>query len=163
MIRLAVLAILLTAGRCFGQHSNGYLFAGPVGVANSIYTRWAGTLVHVGGGAEKSIGEHVTIGGEAGALFPRSELGRAAALFSINPAVYLRRGSPRLDPFVTGGVGVLTSGGASFLWNIGGGVNYWVGRHVGVRLELRDNVWPAEGINMHLVGVRFGIAFRGGS
>jgi hypothetical protein len=160
MIRFAALAVLLTAGTCFGQHSSGYLFGGPVGISNSIYTRWQGTMFHVGGGAEKGIGQHFTIGGEAGALMPRAEFGRAAALLSVNPAFYFRSGRPRVDPFVTGGAGVLTSGGAAFLWNIGGGLNYWIGRHVGVRAELRDNIWPAEGINIHLVGVRFGIAFR---
>jgi hypothetical protein len=160
MIRFTALAVLLAAGTCYGQHSNGYLFGGPVGISNSIYTRWQGTMIHVGGGAEKSIGQHFTIGGEAGALFPTAKFGRAAALLSVNPAVYFRPGQQRFDPFVTGGVGVLSSGGAAFLWNIGGGLNYWIGRHVGVRAEVRDNIWTAEGTNMHLVGVRFGIAFR---
>jgi hypothetical protein len=160
MIRFTALAVLLTAGTCFGQHSTGYLFAGPVGISNSIYTRWQGTMVHVGGGGENSIGEHFTIGGEAGALFPSTEFGRPAALLSVNPAVYFRGGRQRIDPFITGGAGVLTSGGAAFLWNIGGGLNYWIGRHFGIRAELRNNIWPAEGINMHLVGARFGIAFR---
>jgi hypothetical protein len=162
MIRLTGVLLLMAAGTSFAQHSSGYLFAGPVGVANSFYTNWQGTLVNVGGGGEKGIGQHFAIGGEAGALIPTQQFGSAVALLSVNPAVYFRPGRPRLDPYVAGGVGVLTRGGSAFVWNIGGGVNYWFSNHVGLRIDVRDHIWPTEGTNLHLAGVRFGLAFRGG-
>jgi hypothetical protein len=42
------------------------------------------------------------------------------------------------------------------LVNVGGGLNYWFGNGMALRLEVRDR-FDAEGV--HLLGVRVGITF----
>jgi hypothetical protein len=42
------------------------------------------------------------------------------------------------------------------LWNVGGGVDWWLGRHAGVRLEVRDQLFAAP----VFLGFRFGVVFH---
>ena len=49
--------------------------------------------------------------------------------------------------------------GRGNLFHFGGGVNYWAARHVGVRAELRDQVFSNDG-TLHYWGFRLGVAFR---
>jgi hypothetical protein len=51
--------------------------------------------------------------------------------------------------------------GAAGAVHYGGGLNYWVGRRIGLRFEFRHHLWsPEGGETVHLIGFRIGVAFR---
>lgn len=67
----------------------------------------------------------------------------------------------RSDPFVDGGLSVLFGRGSGVAVHYGAGLNYWVRRRIGLRLEFRHHLWsPEAGEAIHLVGFRIGLAFR---
>lgn len=114
----------------------GYAFGGPVGVSN-VGIRDSTTAWHVGGG-----GEILIRGGPLNHSYHFGGPNRAT------------RG---MRPFVTGGFSFLLDADVPMpLWNVGGGVDWWLGRHAGVRLEGRDQLWAAPA----LLGFRFGVVFR---
>jgi hypothetical protein len=161
-MRKAILMLAVMSSACWAQHGGGYVFAGPATFTNSIYTFWEGSRAHVGVGGEAGLGQHVTLGGEVGALLGTGRYSRSAALLSANPAVYFIPASraPKLDPFVTGGFTVLVRSGVEPMWNVGGGATYWFQRRLGVRFEVRDHIWMRESVSMHLVSFRVGLGFR---
>jgi hypothetical protein len=52
----------------------------------------------------------------------------------------------------------VASGGSATL-HIGGGINYWFKKRVGLRFEIRDHVFPQDGA-AHLLNGRVGLTFR---
>jgi hypothetical protein len=149
----------------------GYAFGGPVGVSN-MGIRDSTTAWHVGGGGEILIRGGLSFGGELGSFyFPSVETtsgcchqSRTAAvqagLFSLNHSYHFggpNRATRGMRPFVTGGFSFLLDADVAMpLWNVGGGMDWWLGRHAGVRLEVRDQLWAAPA----LLGFRFGVVFR---
>jgi hypothetical protein len=65
----------------------------------------------------------------------------------------------RVEPFVTGGYTLFFRWGAANGFNFGGGVNYWLKDHIGLRFEVRDTVWTSGGL-IHYLGFRIGVTFR---
>ncbi len=169
MKKLAMLCCLalLTPAVVLGQENepkrtgHGYVFVAP-GAATSFDCRSCtfGTL-HFGGGGEATFYKGLGIGAELGYLVPIENMSSGLGLASIN-AVYIFRskGKAKLEPFLTGG-GTLgfASGGAFGGINFGGGVQYWMRKRVGLRIEFRDHV-PTESYSSHLFEGRVGFAFR---
>jgi len=144
------------------QHSQGYLFAGPLTTAGSIYTYWGGNYVNLGGGGEAALGRSFTLGGEvAGLISTRERFARNAAVLTVGPAChFVSRSARKLDPFVAGGFSLLVSRGVQPALAIGAGANYWFQERLGLRLEFRDHIWASEGATIQFYGARFGLAFR---
>jgi hypothetical protein len=42
----------------------------------------------------------------------------------------------------------------------GGGINWWFKERLGLRLELRDNIWPRGDTIYHIAAFRVGLMFR---
>jgi hypothetical protein len=158
MLLFAALAVPF-AGRA---ESHGYAFAGPVGVANSPFSRWEGALLHVGAGGEYGIGKRFGVGGEGGIVAPLNNSNGSYAGIASGTAYFHPIGvKSRLSPFVAGGGSMLIVSGGAGMAHVGGGVNIWLHRRAGALLEFRDHIWPAESDStVHFPGFRFGIVFR---
>lgn len=163
---LTALVFLCTSVAASAQPSGNYayVFGGPVVVPRSAFTRWDGTFVHVGGGGEGRLTNRFGLGGEIGVLKPATNPEAiTAGLASVTPAYhFISRDSDRKsDPFVDAGLSILFGRGSGAAVHYGGGLNYWVHRRIGLRLEFRHHLWsPEAGEAIHLVGFRFGLAFR---
>ncbi len=163
---LVILVLMLTPITTSAQQSGSYVygFAGPVVVPQSAFTRWNGNFVHVGGGAEGRLTNRFALGGELGVLKPVSNREAiTTGLASGTPAYHFisRESSRKIDPFIDGGVSLLFGRGGAVAFHYGGGLNYWIHRRVGLRLEFRHHLWsPEAGEAIHLVGFRIGLTFR---
>jgi hypothetical protein len=163
---LTILAFLGCSVAASAQQSGSYMYAfgGPVVVPRSAFTRWNGNFVHVGGGGEGRLTDRFALGGELGVLKPvTNQYAVRTGLASVTPAYHFipRDSNRRIDPFVDGGLSLLFGSGGGIAAHYGGGVNYWVGRRVGLRLEFRDHLWsPEAGEAIHLIGFRIGVTFR---
>ncbi len=140
------------------QSSNGYLFFAPGGITCCGYTTMT---LHFGAGGEAILGKGIGLGAEIGALGTRTGFEHSAVgIFSPNGYYHFIHGPGiRADPFLTGGYTLLFRSGHENLFNVGGGLNYWFHRRLGVRLEFRDHV-DTDGTSLHYWGFRFGLAFR---
>lgn len=166
LVVLLLLPSLIMARMENRPKGEGYFFFAPV----------AGTAsaVHVGGGGERLVYHGLGLGAELGYLSPWSSFG-SGGWGVVSPDVSYHftpsASHPRLEPFVTGGYTVFLNsfGNVSDGVNFGGGVNVWLRKHVGLRLELRDQVtqpslvFPARrgatGTEQ-LVDFRIGMTFR---
>ncbi len=163
-IMFGLLMTLLVSFPASAQMSSGYfyVFGGPVVVPKSAFTRWNGNFVQVGGGGEGRVTERFALGGEIGVLKPTTnQYAVTTALASISPAFHFvsERSRSKFDPFVDGGLSLLAGRGAAVAFHYGGGANYWLGRHVGLRFEFRHHIFASEGEAVHLVGFRIGLVF----
>ena len=115
--------------------------------------------LQAGFGGEAVLGRGVGIGAELTAIGTREDfLDSVVGTFSANGYYHFARGSNlKLDPFLTGGYTLLFRYGHANLFNFGGGLNYWLGNHVGARIEFRDQV-HSNGSAVHYWGFRFGLA-----
>lgn len=116
---------------------------------------------HVGGGGEGFLTRNLGVGADLGYLTPTRSWGDGIGTFSPNFVVRFRAkdNDNRVEPFVTGGYTLFFRSGTANGFNVGGGVNYWFKECVGLRLELRDNVWTEFG-TVHYVGFRIGVTSR---
>ena len=164
----AMLIMLLVSFPAAAQMSGNYVYAfgGPVVVPKSAYTRWNGNFVHVGGGGEGHLTDRFALGGEIGVLKPvTNQYAITTGLASVTPAFHFicRDSKRKFDPFVDGGFSLLAGNGGAVAIHYGGGMNYWVRRRFGLRLEFRHHIFsPESGEAVHLVGFRFGIVFGKG-
>ena len=133
------------------QSSNFYIFGG-IGTGGSSNNR-----ISMGGlGYEHVFRKTVGVAGEIGGI--GSGFG-GFAVFSANGYAHLTPGKDsRLDPFVTGGYSAAVEEGSANMFNFGGGVNYWLHRRFGLRLEIRDHVFIDS--VAHYWGFRFGLGVR---
>jgi hypothetical protein len=141
----------------------GYVFTGPSWESEDGRQAWA-----LGGGGEMLTGwKGTTIGLEAAHLwFPAVEsdgfLRRpvSANVVAVDVSRHFRQSSRpgRWQPFLSGGVFLAASGDAADGgFTIGGGVDRWFTRRVGLRIDARDQ-FLTNGYSF--VGVRAGIVFR---
>ena len=169
---IAIIGISVATPRLAAAQTKafGYAFGGPVGVSN-LGIRDSTTAWHVGGGGEILTERGVSIGAELGSIyFPSVETtsgcchqSRTKAyqggLFSFNTSRHFGgpiRTTTGIRPFVTGGLSFLLGGEPMPLWNFGGGVDWWLGRRTGVRLELREQLMGLP----TFLGFRFGVVLR---
>lgn len=133
----------------------GYVFGG-VGSVEGLST------FHVGGGGEALVKDAFGIGAEIGYLMPTDAASDGIGMLSLNAAYHFLPGRPvrRVRPFVSGGYTLGFRGGHANLFNVGGGVDVWLKRRVGLRLEVRDHVYTPGNHSAHFWGARFGITFR---
>ncbi len=169
MKRLALLFCMAVAipALVMGQEAErqsrgqGYAFFAPGAATTfSCGSCTSGTL-HVGGGGEATFYKGLGIGAELGYLVPMEEMSSGIGLASINGVYIFRsRGRSKLEPFLTAGGSVgFVSGGAFGAINFGGGIQYWLRKRIGLRIEFRDHV-PPQSYSSHLFEGRIGIAFR---
>lgn len=136
----------------------GYAFIGPGGVTVSHFTN--GTL-HLGGGVEKVFRQGIGVGGEIGAVGSWTNFRTAIGIASANGCYHFLRNRSKLDPFVTGGYSMgFRNNVASFL-NVGGGLNYWLGERLGIRVEFREHIHVSDlPANLLYWGFRLGVSMR---
>ena len=120
----------------------------------------AGTL-HVGGGGEGLIYKGLGAGAELGYLFPSRAAADGFGILSTNGFYRFTNGSSlqKVTPFVTAGYSLGFRDGTANLVNFGGGVDYWVRDRMGLRLEVRDHVWPGDPA-AHFLMFRVGLVGR---
>jgi hypothetical protein len=156
-----ILSVLVSIpAAALGQASSdprgwGYGF-GAVGGTSGGST----ATLHVGGGGEGLIYKGLGLGAEVGYLTPFRDLGNGIGILSTNVSYhFVRPGSnQKLVPFATGGFSLAFRRGASGGGNFGGGVQYWVRPHLGLRFEFRDHVFSSD--TPHFYGFRVGLSFR---
>jgi len=158
-----LLFLALTPALAPGQTSDqprgqGYAFFAPGGISGGGAT--TGTL-HFGGGVEALFYKGLGVGGELGYLAPKRSFSNGIGILSLNGSYHFRNSKPprKAVPFVTGGYSLGFRSGTQNLFNFGGGVNYWMRDHLGLRLEFRDHVNPRYG-TAHYWEFRIGLAFR---
>jgi hypothetical protein len=79
---------------------------------------------------------------------------------SLNVNYHVPRRRSRVEPFVSGGFTVLSGGRRALpALNVGGGVTIWTRRRIGFRVEIRDEVYAAEG-PAHILSIRAGMVIR---
>jgi hypothetical protein len=159
-IILGVLFLIIASGVALAQSSNqrrawGYVFAGAGGATGS----GSEGLFTVGAGGEGLVYKGLGFGAEVGYLAPFRGAGNGFGILSTDASYHFDRGSSKLVPFVTGGYSLAFRGGAaSSGGNFGGGVQYWMKDHLGLRLEFRDHVFSSD--SPHEYQFRVGLSFR---
>jgi hypothetical protein len=107
------------------------------------------------GGVEVSIPKYFALGGEVGAFDRLITASANASLHVVDP-------DDRIAPFVSGGytrLGITDGEGGFDAWNIGAGADAWIGRHAGIRFELRDYIRPDDRGTTHYLTFRVGVVF----
>ena len=132
---------------------HGYAIAGPAGANGFVNTR--NITFHAAAGAEVFLGKYASIGGEGG-FFDR------LITVSVDGALHVSDGT-KMSPFLSAGytrLGVADGEGGFDAWNVGAGADAWLGRHAGIRFELRDHVRPDHRGATNYWSFRTGVVFR---
>jgi hypothetical protein len=137
----------------------GYRIAGPAGVAGFFAA--SASELHAAGGGELRAASRVGAGGEFG-VFGTSG---AVLVLSFNGTLYLgsRPEANKTVPYLSSGYsrfGIDRGDEAFGAWNIAGGLDYWAGRHAGLRVELRDHLRLDTRGTVQYWALRAGIVFR---
>ena len=137
----------------------GYVFAG-FGAATCCGESTA--TYQVGGGGEAIFADAVGVGAEIGYLNSFEQGSEGIGVLSVNGTYHFGGGQParKARPFVTGGYTLGFRDGHANLFNLGGGVDYWLKPKVGLRIEFRDHIWTSGGDTTQFWGVRAGVTFR---
>ena len=131
---------------------NGSLFYGPGRAPGG------GSLQQIGIGGEGFVYKGLAVGADIGYEFPSEGFSYGIGLLSVNGSYHLNhRRHAKLSPFVTGGYTLAFRGGHANLANFGGGVTWWMAEHVGLKMEMRDYVWPG---GQHSPQAMVGVSFR---
>jgi len=133
---------------------SGHVFIAPGATSGDGVT----ATLHFGIGGDVLVYKGLAPGAEIGYLAPVQSLGDGFGIFSANLSYYFARRQRRLVPFVTGGYSLAFRSGTASGGNFGGGVEYWLRDHVGLRFEFRDHVFSSD--SPHFYGFRFGVAFH---
>ena len=133
----------------------GYAFTGLAGNSGSN----SGPRFTVGGGGEVLFYRGLGIGGDLSYVTAPNRNGSGVGFGSVDLAYHFNRAG-KVVPFVTGGASAAFngSGGSAGGGNFGGGLQYWAKDHVGVRFEVRDQVFSSD--SPHLYTIRIGVTFR---
>lgn len=161
-IIVGVIILIAAQGVALAQGSSqprawGY-FVGGAG-ANTGNGFSTGTF-SVAGGGEGLVAGGFGLGGEVGYLAPFEAAGDGIGILSVNPSYHFRNASAskKLVPFVTGGFSLAFRSGSSGGGNFGGGVQYWMKDHLGLRVEFRDHIFSSD--SPHFLQFRVGLSFR---
>jgi len=153
---LASIAWTTLAGQTvkeFRYNGSGYATFG-VGRCQHGYANYS-----FGGGADGFLWRGLTLGGDIGVYQFADDSGRPFGIGTLNVGYHFvdRRAPGKWEPFVAVGLlGVgFTGHGAGAAGFIGGGVNYWFKRHIGLRTEFRATGFAEEAIAMFRVGFSF--------
>lgn len=134
----------------------GFVFVGP-GATSGDST----TFLNFGGGGEGFLKGGLSVSGEVGGFTPASSFNDGFGILSADVGYHFLKASQsrKLVPFVSGGYSLFFRSESASGVNFGGGVNYWLKDHIGLRFEIRDHV-VVEYPDIHYIGFRFGMAFR---
>ena len=110
--------------------------------------------LQIGGGGEGFIYRGLGFGIEILAVGTDWVVGLGSANFSYH--LLPRTKDRKLEPFVTAGYSTFFRHGIVQGYNVGGGVNVWLNKNVGMRFEVRDH----EAARRYAVGFRIGVTFR---
>lgn len=152
MRTLIVTAVITLIAATANAQVLGYGIAGPAGASGFVNT--GSTTFHAAAGGEVFLAKYAAVGGEAG-FFDR------LITVSVNGAVHLTDG--KMAPFLTAGytrLGVSDGEGGADAWNVGAGADAWIGRHAGIRFELRDHLRLDHRGSTNYWSLRAGIAIR---
>jgi hypothetical protein len=155
MILLSLVPAAALAQNAGDRRAWGYVFGGAGGNSGGSST----PSFQVGAGGEGLVYKGLGLGAEIGYLAPFRSGGDGIGIFSPDVSYHFKSSKSKLVPFVTGGYslafrsGVNSSGG-----NFGGGVQYWMKDHLGLRLESRDHVFSSD--SPHFYQFRVGLSFR---
>lgn len=133
----------------------GYLFFAPGAITGGGAS--VGTF-HFGGGGEGFLYRGFAAGAEIGYVAPWKSGRSGIGLLSLDASFHVKR-TRSLSPFLAGGYSLGFRSGHFNAFNYGGGINWWLGEHTGVRLEFRDHI-PTQTTEVHYFGFRIGFAFR---
>ncbi len=149
----------VTAGLAMAQvpKGQGYVFQG---VGSTTYNRWGSVLGATGGGGEGVFWKGLGAGADIGAYYPYRYFRGAIGVANVSAAYHFTAGrdDTKWDPFVVGGYSLFFRSGTANGVHVGGGLTYWFHRHIGARVEFRDQRAVPEGISFPVV--RFGVSFR---
>jgi hypothetical protein len=152
------LVACLSAAAAEGSNSNaqGYVFVAPAAFTVAGHTA---SFLQFGAGGEAFVAKNLAFAAEVGAAAPTRGFGDLVGVFSTNAAYHFRNNDHKVVPFVTGGYSMLFRSGTKSGANLGVGFTWWIKEHHGLRVEVRDNVFP-DSTTGNLVGVRLGWSFR---
>jgi len=170
LIATAALMLIVPALVWAGNGDNrvqgqAYLFVGPIATTYAGAPPNWGLHINTGLGGQvlfyKGLGLAAEVGyGRSGSIY------QAAGIGSIDLSYQFisHKHPPRIEPFAVGGVSAyFGNGGHTTGFNLGGGINCWVQRHVALRFEIRDHshISPYEfPQRTGFVAFRFGVTFR---
>ena len=116
--------------------------------------------LHTGAGGEGLLYKGLGLGAEVVYVGPLQRLNEGFGILSTDVSYHFvrRPSNQKLVPFITGGYSMGFRSGVIGGGNIGGGVQYWVQPHLGLRLEFRDHIFSSD--SPHFYAFRFGVSFR---
>jgi len=160
LLVIAIVPAFALAQEAKREHKGqGYVFVAPGGTAGCGGSTVA--LLHFGGGGEALLYKGLGVGAELGFLAPMQYLGDGIGILSVNGSYHFLNASAtrKMIPFVTGGYSLAFRSGAANGVNLGGGINYWLGERLGLRVEFRTHS-TAGNFSCQMWQARFGLAFR---
>jgi hypothetical protein len=153
VLLMAVHGVVLAQGTT-DRKGWGYAFGGVGGASGSGST----AFFSAGGGGERLVHKGLGLGADIEYLAPFRDPGNGLGIISPDISYHFSRGS-KLVPFVTGGYSLaFRSGATASGGNFGGGVQYWMKDHIGLRFEVRDHVFSSD--SPHQFQFRVGLSFR---
>lgn len=138
------------------HRGQGYVFFAQGAIVGDGYST---ATAHFGGGGEGFLYKGLGLGVEGGYLTPWQDFGSGIGVVSVNGSYHFNR-DRKLSSFVSGGYSLGFRSDTANLFNLGGGVNYWFGDKVGLRLEFRDHIYSERESNEHYLSARIGLSFR---
>ena len=155
-ILLMIMAGLPAALRADTVGENRYYGSGYAVLGMGSCVHGVGN-VSVAGGGDAFLYRGLTFGGEIGHYQFVERNSNGFGLGGLNAGYHFgnRRGAARVEPFVSGGLGLAFRNSASLGGSFGGGVNYWFSRRVGLRLEGRAYGFREDAIVKFGVGISF--------
>jgi hypothetical protein len=156
----AVIALVAPATAAAQSEANlwGYAFASPVMFYDSVaittsfepgsltprtfdVRRTKEAALHWGFGFEWQVHKAVGIAAEAGAVHLSTESVLPGPLLAVNASYHFGDTLRRTVPFATGGYSFGINSNHGF--DVGAGVNYWIGPKMGLRFEIRGTALRA--------------------
>jgi hypothetical protein len=113
-----------------------------------------------GFGGEYFLLKGFSVGGDAGYLGPLEGPEEGFGNLNVNASYHFLTASEtrKIVPFVSGGYTLFFREGSANLFNIGGGIIYWMDSGKGWRFEVRDQIWSDYG-TYHYVSFNVGFVF----
>ena len=142
------------------SHGEGYFFAGLSMAGPSSVVSINPDGKNLGFGGDVFIFKGVGAEAEAGYATGNNHAAVGPGTLDLSYHFISRSRQSKFEPFASGGYSIYyghrgTSGG----YNLGGGINYWVIKHMALRFEIRDYTHIG---NMQFLGAGQFAAFRAG-
>jgi len=164
-VLLLVASVRASAGNVdHAAQGQVYFFVGPIAATYAGPPPNWGLRINTGLGGEVHFYRGLGMGAEVG--YARSgSIYQSVGIGSVDLAYhFVSEHSSRIEPFAIGGPSVyFGNGGHTTGFDFGGGLNYWVQKHVAIRFEIRDHahIGPYEFPGRTgFVAFRFGVTFR---